>query len=74
MSPDADLDELLRRWQRASAALMEAERRAPYSFEVDEIADEVIAARLALTQAGVRDIKALAQRVDAPGRQLPARN
>jgi hypothetical protein len=73
MSRDVDLEELLRRWQRASAALMEAERRAPYSLEVDDIADEVIAARVALTQAGVRDIDALAQRVDSQGRQLAAR-
>jgi hypothetical protein len=73
MSQEVDLDELLRRWRRASAALMEAERRAPYSLEVDEIADEVIAARLALTQAGVRDIDALAQRTQGQDRQL-ARN
>jgi len=70
MSPDLDLEELLRRWRRASAALMEAEHRAPYSLEVDEIADEVIAARLALTQAGVRDIDALAERAQGQGRQL----
>ena len=73
MSRDVDLDELLRRWQRASAALMEAERRAPYSLEVDELADEVIAARLALTQAGVRDIDALARTTAGQSRQLVAR-
>lgn len=67
MTPDVDLDALLRRWQLASAALMAAERRDPYSYEVDDIADEVIAARLALTQAGVRDVAALAE-----GRQEPA--
>ena len=70
MSADPGVDELLRRWQRASAALLEAERRSPYSLEVDEIADEVIAARLALTQAGVRDIDALAERAERQGRQL----
>ena len=60
MSADVDLDLLLHRWRAASAALAEAEVRSPYSFEVDELADEVIEARLALTQAGVRDIAALA--------------
>ncbi|HTC68398.1 MAG TPA: hypothetical protein VK662_02420 [Acidothermaceae bacterium] len=70
MSRDVDLDELLRRWRRASAKLTEAERRAPYSLEVDDIADEVIAARLALTQAGVRDIDALAERAEGQDRQL----
>jgi hypothetical protein len=60
MTPDLDVDALLCCWQKASAALIEAECRDPYSAEVDDIADEVIAARLALTQAGVRDIAALA--------------
>jgi hypothetical protein len=33
----------------------------PYSFEVDDFADEVLAARIALSQAGVRDIAALSE-------------
>jgi hypothetical protein len=61
MDVDVDMDALLRRWQVASAALMDAECRDPYSDEVDDLADEVLAARLALTQAGVRDIAALAE-------------
>ena len=60
MSADVYLDLLLHRWQAASAALAEAEARDPYSDETDELADEVIAARVALTKAGVRDIAALA--------------
>jgi len=61
MSADVDLDVLLHRWQLASAALAAAEAQDPYSYEVDEIADEVIAAKLALTQAGGRDIAAFAE-------------
>ena len=61
MTPDVDMDALLRRWREASAALIEAECRDPYSYEVDDLTDEVNAARLALSQAGVRDIEALAQ-------------
>jgi hypothetical protein len=61
MTPDVDIAALLFRWQLASASLMVAERRDPYSYEVDDIADVVIAARLALTHAGVRDIAALAE-------------
>ena len=60
MNADVDLDHLLHRWQAASAALAEAEERDPYSDDVDELADRVIEARLALTLAGVRDIAALA--------------
>jgi hypothetical protein len=60
MTQDADLDALLRTWRVAAAALVEAECRDPYSYEVDDLTDEVNAARLALTQAGVRDIEALA--------------
>jgi hypothetical protein len=56
-----DVYALLRRWQVASAALIEAEGRDPYSYEVDDLTDEVNAARLALSQAGVRDIEALAR-------------
>jgi hypothetical protein len=59
MSADVHLD-LLHRWQAASAALADAEARDPYNDEVDDLADEVIAARVALTEAGVRDIAALA--------------
>jgi hypothetical protein len=61
MTPDVDVDALLRRWQAASAGLIEAECRDPYSFEVDDFADEVVATRIALSQAGVRDIEALAE-------------
>ena len=61
MNMTTDVDALLRRWQVASAALTEAECRDPYSYEVDDLTDEVNAARLALSQAGVRDIEALAQ-------------
>ena len=61
MSTDIDLDVLLHRWQVAAAALEQAEANDPYSYEVDEIADEVIAAKLALTQAGVRDIIAFSE-------------
>ena len=61
MTSDLDLDALLRRWRVASAALIEAECRDPYSFEVDDFADEVLAARVALSQAGVRDIDGLAE-------------
>ena len=60
MSQDAHLDTLLHRWQVASAALAAAEARDPYSYEIDELADAVIAARIALTEAGVRHIDALA--------------
>jgi hypothetical protein len=59
MSADVYLDLLVHRWQMASDALAEAEARDPYSDEIDEFADEVIAARLALSEAGVRDIDAL---------------
>ncbi len=61
MTPDMDIDALLRRWRVASAALIEAECRDPYSYAVDDLTDEVNAARIALSQAGVRDIEALAQ-------------
>jgi hypothetical protein len=61
MTFDVDVDALLRLWRAAAAALMEAECRNPYSYEVDDLTDEVNAARLALSQAGVRDIEALAQ-------------
>jgi hypothetical protein len=61
MTPDVDMDDLLRRWRVASAALIEAECRDPYSYEVDDLTDEVNAARLALSQAGVRDIEAFGQ-------------
>jgi len=61
MNVTPDVDALLRRWQVASAALIEAECRDPYSYEVDDFTDEVRAARLALSQAGVRDIEGLAQ-------------
>jgi hypothetical protein len=61
MTPDVDMDDLLRRWRVASAALIEAECRDPYSYEVDDLTDEVNAARLALSQAGVRDIEAFAR-------------
>jgi hypothetical protein len=61
MTPDVDLNALLRRWQVASAALIEAECRDPYSYEVDDLADEVLAARVALSQAGVRDIDAFTE-------------
>ena len=61
MTPDVDLNALLHRWQVASAALIEAECRDPYSYEVDDLADEVSAARLALSLAGVRDIDALGE-------------
>lgn len=60
MSADVYLDMLLDRWRVASHALAEAEARDPYSDEIDELADEVVAARVALTEAGVRDIDALA--------------
>jgi hypothetical protein len=60
MTQDVDLDALLRSWRTAAAALVEAECRNPYSYAVDDLTDEVNAARLALTQAGVRDIEALA--------------
>jgi hypothetical protein len=60
MRADVYLDLLLHRWQAASAALAEAEARDPYSYEIDELADEVIEARVALSEAGVRDIAALA--------------
>jgi hypothetical protein len=60
MTQDVDLDALLRTWRSAAAALVEAECRNPYSYEVDDLTDEVNAARLALTQAGVHDIEALA--------------
>jgi hypothetical protein len=60
MSTDVYLDLLLQRWEAASAALARAEARDLYSDEVDELADEVIAARVALSEAGVRDIEALA--------------
>lgn len=59
MTPDVNA--LLRSWQVASAALSEAECRDPYSDEVDDLTDEVNAARLALSQSGVRDIEAFAQ-------------
>jgi hypothetical protein len=59
MTPDVNA--LLRRWQAASAALIEAECRDPYSYQVDDLTDEVNAARLALSQAGIRDIDALAE-------------
>jgi hypothetical protein len=72
MNTDVDLDVLLHRWQVASAALADAEARDPYSYEVDEIADEVIAAKLALTQAGVRDIIALAAWAEGQRDQLTA--
>lgn len=72
MTTNVDLDGLLHRWQVASAALTAAEARDPYSYEVDELADEVIAAKLALTQAGVRDILALAAWAEARREQLPA--
>jgi hypothetical protein len=61
MNMTPDVNALLRRWQVASAALIEAECRDPYSYEVDDLTDELNAARLALSQAGVRDIEALAQ-------------
>jgi len=61
MTFDVDVDALLRRWRVAAAALIEAECRDPYSYEVDDLTDEVNAARIALSQAGVRDIEALAQ-------------
>lgn len=61
MNMTPDVDTLLRRWQVASAALIEAECRDPYSYEVDDLADEVSAARLALSLAGVRDIDALGE-------------
>jgi hypothetical protein len=61
MNMTPDVNALLRRWQVASAALLEAECRDPYSFEVDDLADEVLAARVALSEAGVRDIDALAE-------------
>lgn len=61
MNMTPDVNALLRRWQAASAALIDAECRDPYSYEVDDLTDEVNAARLALSQAGVRDIEGLAQ-------------
>lgn len=73
MNTDVDLDVLLQRWQVACAALEQAEARDPYSYEVDEIADEVVAAKLALTQAGVRDIIALAAVAEGQRDQLTAR-
>ena len=60
MSADVYLDMLLHRWRVASDTLAESEARDPYSDEIDELADEVVAARVALTEAGVRDIDALA--------------
>jgi hypothetical protein len=60
MSTDVYLDLLLQRWEAASAALAKAEARDPYSDEVDELADEVLAARVTLSEAGVHDIAALA--------------
>ena len=60
MSADVYLDMLLHRWRVASDTLAEIEARDPYSDEIDELADEVVAARVALTEAGVRDIGALA--------------
>jgi len=61
MNITQDVNALLHRWQVASAALIEAECCDPYSYEVDDLTDEVNAARLALGQAGVRDIEGLAQ-------------
>jgi hypothetical protein len=61
MNMTPDVNALLRRWQVASAALIEAECRDPYDYEVDDLTDEVNAARLALSEAGVRDIEAFAQ-------------
>ena len=58
MSADVYLDLLLHRWRVAAAALAKAEACDPYSFDVDELADAVIGARLALSEAGVRDIAA----------------
>lgn len=58
MSTDVYLDLLLHRWHVASAALAEAKARDPHSDDIDELADEVFDARLALGEAGVRDIAA----------------
>ena len=52
-SPQSDRP--FRRWQIALAALNEAEKSNPHHFDVDVLAAEVIAARLALTQARIAD-------------------
>jgi hypothetical protein len=51
--PQSDLP--FRRWREAIAALAAAERDDPYSLETDQLAADVIAARLVLTQARVAD-------------------
>ncbi len=66
---DTRRERLAASWQVASAALIEAECRDPYNYEVDDLTDEVNAARLALSQAGVRDIEAFAQ-VDSNSRSI----
>ena len=48
-------DRPFRRWQDAVAALADAEKRDPYGPDADRLALEVIAARLALTQARIAD-------------------
>jgi hypothetical protein len=56
MTFDVDVDALLRRWRVASAALIEAECRDPYSYDVEDLTDEVNAARFALSIAVVLDV------------------
>jgi hypothetical protein len=51
--PHSDLP--FQRWWAAVAALAEAEQRDPRGVEVDGLANEVIAAGLALTQARIAD-------------------
>jgi hypothetical protein len=48
-------DRPFRRWQDAVGALADAEKRDPYGPDADRFAVEVIAARLALTQARIAD-------------------
>jgi hypothetical protein len=54
-TPPSRSDVPFRRWQAAVANLTESERRAPHGIEADRLAEEVIAARLALTKARIAD-------------------
>lgn len=47
------VDEPFEQWRVATATLAAAEARDPYSVEIEHLANAVIAARVALTQARI---------------------
>jgi hypothetical protein len=54
-SPGPSSDLPLQRWRAAVAALAQAERIDPRGLDVDRLANEVIAARVALIQVRIAD-------------------